>query len=200
MAAVDAQSVEPSGWREARRQRILEAASELLAEKPQHLVSVDAVAARAGIGKATLYRYFPSKDDLVVAAFEAAITDVSRRVEDVLDGPGAPGDKLRRVIATLLPGLGPQLRSLKALSDEDAVLAERKRRVFRDLRQNVVDGIARLLAEGAAAGSLRAVEPNTAATVLIGMIWATSVNEVAVPPESLAFHLADLYLHGVQGP
>jgi hypothetical protein len=55
----------------------------------------------------------------------------------------------------------------------------------------VVDGIARRQADGAAADSLCAVR--------IGMIRATSVNRVTSPPESPALHLADLYLHGVQG-
>jgi AcrR family transcriptional regulator len=49
------------------RQRILDTAYELFARRGVRAVGVDEVIDRAGVAKATLYRHFPSKDDLVVA-------------------------------------------------------------------------------------------------------------------------------------
>jgi AcrR family transcriptional regulator len=49
------------------RQRILDTAYELFARRGIRAVGVDEVIERAGVAKATLYRHFPSKDDLVVA-------------------------------------------------------------------------------------------------------------------------------------
>ncbi len=49
---------------------ILVATLELLAEHGYRGTSLDAVAQRAGVGKPTLYRRWPSKQDLVVAALE----------------------------------------------------------------------------------------------------------------------------------
>jgi AcrR family transcriptional regulator len=51
---------------EARR-RILDAAYELFSRRGIRGVGVDEVVERAGVAKATLYRHFPSKDDLVLA-------------------------------------------------------------------------------------------------------------------------------------
>jgi AcrR family transcriptional regulator len=51
-------------------ERIIEAASELLRQRGFERMTVDDVAARAGVGKATVYRRWPSKDDLAVAAME----------------------------------------------------------------------------------------------------------------------------------
>jgi AcrR family transcriptional regulator len=48
------------------RQRILSAAADLFLPSGINAVGVDAVIARAGVAKATFYRQFPSKDDLVV--------------------------------------------------------------------------------------------------------------------------------------
>ena len=53
----------PSGARE----RILESAYELFSRRGIRSVGVDEVIARAKVAKATLYRHFPSKDDLVLA-------------------------------------------------------------------------------------------------------------------------------------
>jgi AcrR family transcriptional regulator len=49
------------------RERILATAYELFARRGVRDVGVDEVVERAGVAKATLYRHFPSKDDLVIA-------------------------------------------------------------------------------------------------------------------------------------
>jgi AcrR family transcriptional regulator len=49
------------------RDRILASAYELFSRKGVRAVGVDEVIARADVAKATLYRHFPSKDDLVLA-------------------------------------------------------------------------------------------------------------------------------------
>jgi AcrR family transcriptional regulator len=49
------------------RERVLETAYELFAHHGTKTVGVDAIVAKAGVAKMTLYRHFPSKDDLVVA-------------------------------------------------------------------------------------------------------------------------------------
>jgi AcrR family transcriptional regulator len=51
----------------ATRDRILEVADRLFYRQGLQAVGVDALAAQIGISKKTLYRHFPSKDDLVVA-------------------------------------------------------------------------------------------------------------------------------------
>ena len=52
------------------RERILDAAYELFSRRAIRDVGIDEVIERAGVAKATLYRHFPSKDDLVIAFLE----------------------------------------------------------------------------------------------------------------------------------
>jgi AcrR family transcriptional regulator len=52
------------------RERILETAYDLFSRRGIRDVGIDELIERAGVAKATLYRYFPSKDDLVVAFLE----------------------------------------------------------------------------------------------------------------------------------
>jgi AcrR family transcriptional regulator len=63
--AVDTATAEP-----AARERVMETAYELFSRRGIRDVGVDEVIERAGVAKATLYRHFPSKDDLVVAFLE----------------------------------------------------------------------------------------------------------------------------------
>lgn len=64
--------------REARADRaILEAALELIAEGGVPDLRMDAVAARAGVGKAAIYRRYRSKDELVAAAVAALVSEIT---------------------------------------------------------------------------------------------------------------------------
>jgi AcrR family transcriptional regulator len=54
----------------ATDERITTAAAELMLQRGFDRTTVDDVAARAGVGKATVYRRWPSKEDLAVAAME----------------------------------------------------------------------------------------------------------------------------------
>jgi AcrR family transcriptional regulator len=67
---------------DARRNRdaILRAAREVLAEQGLE-ASLDAIARRAGVGRATLYRRFPTREDLVSAIFDDNMDELSRLAE-----------------------------------------------------------------------------------------------------------------------
>ena len=60
----------PNDRTSSTRQRILEVADDLFYREGIRAVGVDTIIARSGVAKTTLYRYFPSKDDLVVAYLE----------------------------------------------------------------------------------------------------------------------------------
>jgi AcrR family transcriptional regulator len=55
---------------QAARERILDTAYELFSHRGVHDVGIDELIERAGVAKATLYRHFRSKDDLVLAFLE----------------------------------------------------------------------------------------------------------------------------------
>jgi AcrR family transcriptional regulator len=67
----------PGRPRDERADRaILDAAIDLLAEVGPTGLSVEEVAARAGVSKATIYRRFPTKDDMVVASLSCLSVNV----------------------------------------------------------------------------------------------------------------------------
>ena len=53
-----------------RREQLLAAGAELLGRRPYDEVSIEEIAAAAGVSKGLLYHYFPTKKDFVVAALE----------------------------------------------------------------------------------------------------------------------------------
>lgn len=64
------------------RERILETAQRLFYKDGFRAVGIDTIIAEAGVAKMSLYRHFPSKDDLIVAYLE----DSNRRYWDWLEG------------------------------------------------------------------------------------------------------------------
>ncbi len=70
--------------RAAARNRIaiIEAAHDLFADNP--LVPLSEVAKRAGVGAGTLYRHFPTREDLILAAYQHDIERLTVTVDEVL--------------------------------------------------------------------------------------------------------------------
>jgi len=98
----------------AREEAIIQSVNRLLAEKGFEAMTVDEVAADVGIAKASLYKHFPSKEDLAAAA----MVSVMRRAQGFLDDlptDTSPMDKLRAVVrwtmALKLDGEMPSLPS-----------------------------------------------------------------------------------------
>jgi AcrR family transcriptional regulator len=64
-----------------RRRQLLELGAELFARRSYEDLSMAEIAREAGISKALLYHYFPSKRDYFVATIEEAAAEVARRTE-----------------------------------------------------------------------------------------------------------------------
>ena len=66
--------------REVRKQLIIRAAMELFEEKSFHDIGMRDIAVKAGVSAASIYRYFPSRDDLFVEALLQDINTIERRL------------------------------------------------------------------------------------------------------------------------
>src|SRR5918994_1690408 len=73
---------------ERNRERILAAAREVFAERGLD-APLEAIAQRAGVGQATLYRRFPRREDLIVACFAPKLAEHAAAVEEALAAPDA---------------------------------------------------------------------------------------------------------------
>lgn len=74
--------------KEERRNAILDAAEALFIEFPARVASVAEVAEAAGLAKGTVYLYFPSKEEMLLALHERHVAGFFAEVMRLLDGPG----------------------------------------------------------------------------------------------------------------
>ncbi|SMF02452.1 transcriptional regulator, TetR family [Tistlia consotensis] len=164
----DAEPDEPK-WRTERRARILRAAALLLRGRDLDALHMDAVAAEASIGKATLYRYFPSKDALLLAVLDAGLGELAARLQDC----ASIADPLARLLAMveeITSVTGDQLACLRLVDGQQRGLTEQWRRLFRRHRAAIVGALRGALAEGAAGGRLRPVDLEVAPSLIVGMV------------------------------
>jgi AcrR family transcriptional regulator len=102
MTALSHDESPPLGRVARKRQRrvneILRVAAEVLAEKGYYNTSLEEIAERLDLAKASLYHYFDSKEALLTARLELAAEDGIRRLEAIATGPGTARERLRRLI------------------------------------------------------------------------------------------------------
>lgn len=92
----------------AARERLLQTASELFYREGIHAVGVDRIIAEAGVTRATFYRHFPSKEDLVEAYLgveDATVRGAFARARDATEEP-------RELVGLVIDGLADDVARL----------------------------------------------------------------------------------------
>jgi TetR/AcrR family transcriptional repressor of mexCD-oprJ operon len=146
--------------------RILDAAIDALASDPE--ASMAEIARQAGVVRATIYVHFPTRDALIDAVTERAITEVTRVVEAADPARGDPADALRRVITAAWRGLG-RFHALVAVNTR-LPQAELHRR-----HQPLLAMLEPLIARGQRDGTFRSeVSPMWHLSMILALVHAAS--------------------------
>ncbi len=135
--------------------------------------SIEAIAARAGVSKATLYKHFPDK----AALFEAGVAREMRLIEGAqnLEGASVPDASLEAVLVAFGTGIMGFIVSDHAVDFYNALSGELRRheglaRSFYELGPGRTRAnLAGILAAAAARGELRIADPELAAEHLFGL-------------------------------
>jgi TetR/AcrR family fatty acid metabolism transcriptional regulator len=152
------------------RQDILRAAEVIFTRRDFHEVLMEDVAQECGVGKGTLYRYFPSKRDLYLDVMFEGIESLRDDLRAALARPGAPVAKIECIVRCILSHFWNR-RFFFALihrnehKPEDPAAREWLRR-----RAEIVDIVQHTLEQAVAAGRMRSMNPRIAAEMLLGMV------------------------------
>lgn len=142
----------------AREDAIVSAVNRLLAEKGFEAMTVDEVAAEVGIAKASLYKHFPSKEDLAAAAM-VRVMDRSMAYLDSLDAARPPLELLKSVarwtIEVQLAGEMPSLPS----ANSSLRVALTTNKAYVDGLMNVSDRLGGWIGQAQASGELNPALP-----------------------------------------
>ena len=129
-----------------RRKRVIEAAVALAADGGYEAVQMRDVAEHADVALGTLYRYFPSKDQLLVSALGEWASALERRLAQRPPQGPTPADRVTDVLRRATRALEREPRVtgalVTALSSPDPDAAEAKLEVYDTLRAIISAAIA----------------------------------------------------------
>ena len=191
---------------ERRQEEILQAAASVFAAKGYAQATTREIAAAADIAEGSLYNYFASKRDILVAIISRSPSPVDRlwsEAQNLADSDGFIGLVERVLLAPASEQ--PWIRTVikEAWTDDELFRQYQASHVL-----ETVARVARLIECGIEAGWLRQVDPEHAAQALVGALMAsmmpllrrTKGSEEPGEREKAARATADILLFGLMVP
>ncbi|WP_034263342.1 TetR/AcrR family transcriptional regulator [Actinospica robiniae] len=172
---------------------VLNAVIELVAEEGLQALTMDAVAARAEVSKPAIYRRWPTKQDLVIAAADSRI--------GVLSVPDLGGFRAElhailtaRLAAYRTPGTDRLVAGMIAAAAEGGPV----RAAYGAYTERIMSETRAVLERGIARGDVRPdVEIRSAATLVAAPLIFRMIGELAQPDEKLVEDLVELVARAV---
>ena len=177
--------------RARQREGLVAAARELLIEGGYAALSFGALAARTGLARPTIYSYFGSKDDLVVALCEAEFPAVAEETERAVGRATTTRDQIAAFVRAQLR-VAQQRRYRIAHALANAPLSDEARRRIMALHHELMPSAGPIFAQ---AGHPR---PALAAALLQGLVnAAVAAIDSGAPPRRVIEMTVDAALDGV---
>jgi AcrR family transcriptional regulator len=177
-------------------QNILKAARELVEEIGFDCMTIEGIAARAGVGKTTIYRRWPNKASIVLDAFfedvspQTSFNDTGNVREDIRL-------HLRKFVKELNGPLGCKISMLLANGQFDEEMAEAFRTRWIEPRRNEAQAVIR---RGIERGEVRReIDPDVLVDALYGPVYFRLLGEHAPLTENFADTLVELVMSGLDG-
>jgi AcrR family transcriptional regulator len=174
--------------REAVREAALDAAGMLITEHGLPAMTMSRIAKEAGIGRATLYKYFPDVEVVLSAWHQRQVNSHLALLAQAASRPGTPQERLRAVLVAYASATRRQHGGdLGALLHQGEHVVQAQDH----LRQQLAD----LLQEGAVVGEVRSdVDPTELATFCLHALTAAG----ALGSDAAVRRLVDVTLSGVR--
>lgn len=181
-----------------KQDSILEAAARVFAEREFHEVLIDDVAATAGVGKGTIYRYFETKDDLFFATILYSFDQLSAALSATLREEGSPIRRLERIAREVLRFSWNRRYLVTILQNDEkrfpareAQLQKRRAALSRLIQETILDGIR--------SGDFRGIDARIGAELFRGMIRAASgFRREEDTLEGLVSEITGIFIHGIR--
>ena len=175
------------------RDAILETTANLVAEQGLLSVTMSQIAERTGIGRATLYKYFPDVEAILRAWHQRQITAHLDHLAEVRARPGTPAERLEAV----LEAYGLITREARSHHDSELAALLHRDEHLAGAQHHLHDMIRGLVTEGAAAGELRTdVAPDELATYCLHALAAARI----LPSRAAVRRLVAVTLAGMRPP
>jgi AcrR family transcriptional regulator len=170
-----------------RRELIINAARQLFAEKGVDLTTVEEIAARAELGKGTIYSYFQSKEQIYIAILEGGLDVLKERMDRAMENPASAVEALYKMYDVFIRFNQEKKGFVESLFIQaDQQYFYRLSGVVGGLKNRAsvwIELVAKVLQWGIDRGEFKALDVTKLAQVIVGMIVGLSIQNQVVPPE-----------------
>lgn len=156
------------------RQKILVVAEQVFTRLPYHEVLMEEVARASGVGKGTVYCYFPSKRELYLALVFEGIERLNQNLRVEISVPDVAARKIERIVHCILAYFWHRRLFFALIHQNEHTADDPAAREWLRRRVAISRLIQRAIEEGVASGDFRPIEPRIAAEMLLGMIRAVN--------------------------
>lgn len=172
MSGVPAQAAAPSAA-DARRAEVITLAAGLFDRFGYANVSMEQIAAAAGIAKPTLYHYFRGKDEILLGIHETFIDVLLERQEERVRLGLAPADLLLGAMTDIFGLMETHRGHVRVFFEHHRELPDAARQEIRVKRDRYEQLVRTAVREGIGAGTFRDVDPDLSALAIFGVCnWA----------------------------
>lgn len=186
---------------EARKEDILRTATELFAEHGFSDAMTQELADRLGVGKGTIYRYFPSKRELFLAAADRVMRKLSEQVSSSTSAIEDGLERIARGIEAFLTFFAERPEFVELLIQERAQFKDRTRPTYMEHRVVHGEKWRRLYGDLTTAGRLRELPPQQISDVIGNLIYGTMFTNYfagsAKPVAEQARDILDVVFRGI---
>jgi len=183
-----------------RQEEILEAAAQLFAEQGFAGADVQGLADRLGVGKGTIYRYFPSKEALFRAAVDRGMRGLNEYVEARVADVSDPLERIEHAILAFLVYFDEHLE-LPELFIQERAQSKGGQLPAYFAHHEATAGPWRELYRGLVAGGrvrdLADADLDTVNDLMYGTILANHLTGRRVSPQRQARAIIDVVFHGI---
>jgi AcrR family transcriptional regulator len=190
--------------RAKRRNELLQAARRVFARKGFHAANVADVAAEARVSQGTVYHYFDSKEELLMAVFEAWEMDhLQQELKRSLEAEPTAAGRLTLVAHAAAQRLGTASDLLSAQVEFWSHIPRHAaiRKGFRRLFAQVAAEVAQIIQHGIESGEFRSVDANMLARLVIatydGLLLQWLADKKAIDWQSSVNTLTTVMLQGL---
>lgn len=159
--------------RERRSEEILDVATRLFAERGFHQTDLQVVADQLGVGKGTIYRYFPSKEDLFLAAIDRGLQQLKATIDARVEVIGDPMERMAGAIAAYLEFFADHGNFVELLIQERAAFKDERRPRYFEYYERDTGPWRLLLQNLIAQGRVRPVPVDRILTVMGDLLYGT---------------------------
>jgi AcrR family transcriptional regulator len=185
----------------ARKEEILRTATELFAENGFSDAITQALAERLQIGKGTIYRYFPSKRDLFLAAADRVMRKMQEKILANIAGVEDGLEQVARGMTAFLSFFSEHPEYVELLIQERAQFKDRKRPTYFEHREVNVVRWQKLYARLIAEGRVRDIPVERITDVVGNLIYGTMFTNFFAgqkkPVEQQARDILDIVFQGI---